>query len=158
MKFTPEVEAGFQSQHTYERYSAALYTALAYGLDTHNLTGAASYFHKRAGEEVEHAQKFAGFLADIGIVPKFDALNAVSIIPMTIREAVEAALVHEKTMTARLEALYFLADNAEAPTACVFVHPYLTEQVEEERTLEEWLTRLSLTPIDYLVDSAMGAA
>lgn len=161
MRFSPEVQVGFQSQYSNERYSAALYTAIAYALDVQAHSGSAGYFHRRAAEEEAHAHAFAQFLADLSIVPVLEAVPAVELRYSPeggeiLEQMLRQALQHEKTVTGRLESLYFLAKEAESPVACAFLHPYLLEQVEEEQTLERWIERLDMGAHSILIDQEMG--
>lgn len=149
----------FNSQLTFERYSADVYYSLACQLDYLNFTGLCSYMHKRAEEERTHAKKFSDYLADRNVLPVIDTLQKppVNIIgsladslSSSARLAFESALEHERVVTERIKNLYKLCD--EDPQAAVFLHWFLAEQVEEERTLEEIIARFDMGITAYEID------
>jgi ferritin len=57
---------------------------------------------------------------------------------------VRAALAHEQAVTMRIHALYTIAEESDDSSACVFLHWFIQEQVEEEASLDELITRLEL--------------
>ena len=137
------------NQYTYERFSESVYQALAAHVDRLNLVGMASYLRKRAAEEHTHAEKFAEYLIDRNAVATVGALDAPeppaqNDLMLVGIECFTKALDHEKTVTARIETLYRIAEEVEDGRTCVFLHWFLTEQVEEERSLEEIITRFKL--------------
>lgn len=138
-----------QSQLNFERFSADVYYSLACQLDALNLTGMAAYMHKRAGEEREHAHKFSDYIADRYLTPVLSAIadptKPIGADPMSAgMRAFSAALDHERIVTQRINTLYEMAHEAEDPATCVFLHWFIAEQVEEERTLDEIVTKFTL--------------
>jgi ferritin len=137
------------SQYNFERFSSAVYTSLAAHLDTLNLVGMAKYLRGRAAEEESHAGKFENYIIDrngvlvVDGLPKPEPCGESDILKCG-ETCFSLALDHEHNVTTRLEMLYALAESAEDPRTCVFLHWFLTEQVEEERSLEEILTRFKL--------------
>lgn len=153
------------NQYNYERFSEAVYQAMAAHLDYLNLVGMAKYMRKRAGEEHTHADKFAEYLTDRNAVANLAALDApqipVQTDPMLVGfEVFTKALEHERTVTARIEALYRIAGELDDGMTRVFLHWFLAEQVEEEKSLEEILTKFRLASGNgaaiLLVDEALG--
>jgi ferritin len=165
IKSTKLVNA-LQEQLNFERFSADIYDGLAGQLDTLNLTGMSAYLAKRAGEERGHAHKFASFLADRGHTPALSALPDPMIPagadPMGAgARAFSAALAHEVKVTERINALYTLAFDEDDPATEDFLRWFVTEQVEEEKTLEEILTKFKLAAGNgaavLLIDHELGA-
>lgn len=163
MKLDEILAAAMVSQFNYERYSADVYYALANQLDFLNLTGFKSYMLKRASEERSHAQKFADYLADRNVVPVVDALpKPATEIGIDVfiagKNAFQAALDHEKTVTSRINALCILAEND--PASIELLLWFAKEQVEEERTLEEVMTKFALIGSNgtgiYILDKELG--
>lgn len=142
------------AQLTYERFSADVYYSLAAQLDFLNLTGFAHYMKKRADEERVHADKFVEYLADRDVLPVIDKLDKPSVDledsdSMTAGErAFDAALAHEKTVTTRIWELYKMATELGDFATVVFLHWFITEQVEEEHTLDVILTKFELARDD----------
>lgn len=156
------------SQLNFERYSAEVYYALAAHLDFLNLTGMCAYMHKREGEERDHAHKFSDFLADRNVRPALTALEKPPVVQLSDsvmqvgRECFGMALEHERNVTARIWALYYLAEQYEDAAAQEFLHWFIKEQVEEERTLEEIMTRFTLAEGNgaaiLMLDDKLGGA
>ena len=149
----PTLIQELNNQFTFERYSADVYYALATALDTLNLVGFKKFMETRSAEEREHAKKFADYMADRSVLPIIDALprpaglEAVGVMDAGAR-AFAAALDHELQVTERINNLYILAEESEDPATCEFLRWFITEQVEEERTLDEWMTRFTLAAGD----------
>ncbi len=145
----PALVNEFTRQFNYERYSADVYYALATALDTINLVGFSKYLAGRGDEERTHAKKFSDHMSDRNLRPALGPLPAPSV-PLwgEVKEApglcFKAALEHEKTVTARIHNLYRVGEDADDPTTCEFLLWFIREQVEEEKSLEEWITRLDL--------------
>lgn len=138
------LETQLQSQLNYERFSADVYYALSTKMDYFNMEGACAYFAKREGEERTHCKKFSTYLSDRNINPALDALGNPTKDPKSILEAMVMALEHEKTVTTRIEDLFSLAKEMEDGRTEEFLHWFLAEQVEEEKTLEVWITKFQL--------------
>jgi len=140
---------GFIEQLNYERYSAEVYLSMAWAIDAVNLTGFSKFMLGRADEERDHARKFSEYLSDRGLRPVYQAIPMLEVPNWDRLEDAglilfQAALAHERMVTSRIHVLYTIAEEVGDPSACVFLHWFITEQLEEERSLEEWVTRFSL--------------
>ena len=149
LQMPPTVQKAMIAQFTFERFSADVYYALSTALDTINLVGFGSYMSKQAAEEREHAHKFASFLADRDVRPVVEAMPA-PVVP-TWASALDAggacflaALEHEYKVTEQIHALYDLAEEMDDKPTCEFLLWFIHEQVEEVKTLDEWMTRFTL--------------
>lgn len=146
---SPKLISALAEQLNYERFSADVYYALATAFDFLNLTGFKAYMHKREAEEREHARKFSDYLADRNATPVLSALpdpkREIPADPMKAGIAgFAAALEHEKTVTARINALAEMAFDENDPATGEFLLWFIHEQVEEEKSLEEILTKFRL--------------
>jgi ferritin len=127
-----------------ELYSAYLYLAMAAHFEENNLGGFAHWMEKQAGEELEHAMKFFGFLNEVGQKvdlmlidkPVFDAGSPVRIF--------EQVLEHEVFVTKRIHLLYDLAVSSKEYPSEVFLQWFVSEQVEEERNATDILQSLRM--------------
>jgi ferritin len=143
------LQVALNNQFNFERYSSAVYLSLAAHLDMLNMVGMAGYLYKRAGEEESHAKRFREYIIDRNAELIVDALSRPDEIadlnPMTAgRVSFQAALDHEHKVTVRIEELSALAARLGDQRTREFLDFYLPEQVEEERTLEEIITKFSL--------------
>jgi ferritin len=135
-------------QYNFERYSADIYLSLGAQLDILNLTGFAHWMYAQAGEERSHADKFKEYLIERNVMPVVAAVPAPNHVVTNAlmdapRSAFEMALAHEKLVTERINDLYGLARETEDYPTEQFLHWFVKEQVEEEHSLEEILTKFA---------------
>lgn len=140
---------GLQSQFNTERFNAEVYYSLAVQLDARNLTGFKSFMLKSSADERVHALKFSDYLADREVTPVLQVINAPTpTIGTDVMRAgalaFEAALALERTTTARIDALYNLAETEDDPGTCEYLLWFIKEQIDSERQLEEILTKFGL--------------
>jgi len=125
-----------------ELYSAYLYLSMAAWFDYRNLKGFAHWMKVQAKEELEHAMKFYEYINDRGGKVVLEDVKAVNYEWKSVTEVFEYALEHEKNVTKRIHELFDLA-RAEGDRATeVFLHWFIQEQVEEEKTFSEILQTL----------------
>ena len=141
--------------------AAYTYLAMAAYCEAKRFLGAAKWLRQQNDEERQHAMKLFDFvLARDGVVElkaieqprvQFDSLVAVF----------EQALAHEKSVTARINALYELCFEQKAFAEMTELQWFLTEQVEEEKTAREIVARLHLVKADSAalldMDRELGA-
>jgi len=150
MKMDAALLSDLNDQLNYERFSAEKYCSIAVQLDSINLSGLAAFMHKREGEERSHAHKFMEYMTDRGASPILTMIpdpevNLRNLTVFTIGiEAFRTALEHEKSVTARINALYDAAEQSDDGQTCVFLHWFLSEQTEEERSLDLIITKFIL--------------
>lgn len=153
MKITDnQLVQGLQGQLTFEYFSEKVYQSLRWQLDALNLVGMARYLKKRGKEESYHAKKLARYISDRGISPIVDAVPAptAKVTPDVFKagaQAFAAALTQEQVNTKRLHDLYTIAEGSD-PDTCIFLQWYLTEQIEEEKSLQLILTKFELAGND----------
>jgi ferritin len=127
------LEADLNAQMDREFFSSYLYLAMAAHFETQNLGGMATWMRRQADEEREHAMKFFDFILDRGATVRLGAIEAPPDGFGTPLEVFEQALGHEREITAAINGLFEHADKATE----VFLHWFATEQVEEERSVEQ---------------------
>jgi ferritin len=129
-------------QMNHEYGAAHAYTALAQWCAEQNFKGFARFFHKQAGEEREHAQRFADHLLDRGVLPELRELPA----PPARFENLLAAARHAQTMeqanTKGIHQAYAAALAANDYPAQVALQWFISEQVEEEAWCAEMVARV----------------
>ncbi|ADM28135.1 Ferroxidase [Ignisphaera aggregans DSM 17230] len=122
-----------------ELYSAYLYLAMASWFDSRNLKGFAHWMKVQAREEVEHAMKFYEYINDRGGRVVLEDIKAVQIEWKSVTEVFEYALEHERNVTRYIHELFNLARSEGDRATEVFLHWFINEQVEEEKTFSEIL-------------------
>lgn len=117
-----------------ELYSAYLYLSMAAWFELVNLEGFAHWMKVQAKEEDKHAMKIFDFLNDRGVKVVLQAIAQPPVEFSSPKEIFEQALGHEKKVTAMINKLYELSQDLSDHAARVFLHWFITEQVEEEKS------------------------
>jgi len=151
----------FNEQMKEEIYSAYLYLAMSSDMKFKGLNGSAGWFQIQAQEEIAHATKFYNFIHDRGGQPELPALNKPPVSWKSLTEAFDAALKHEKHISACIDKLVDLAREKNDHAAEVFLQWFVTEQVEEEATADEILQQLKFLGENphaiFMLDRELGA-
>lgn len=144
MRLPADLLSALNDQTTLERYSSAVYLALAAQFERLSLTGFAAWARRASAEETGHAGKFFDYLADRNETPLVDALDAPPAGRGDPLALVQAALEQERVVSEALRQLYGQAEALQDPPTCGFLLPFLAEQVQSERELTELAARLQL--------------
>jgi ferritin len=127
-----------------EAYSFYLYMALDAYADNLGLDGFAKYFGNAAEEELKHTKKVHQYLMDTGTVVALPAIKAPPGNPGSMQAAVEAALEHERKITANWQRIAAQArTDADAATE-MLAQWFVTEQIEEEDRSVKLLQKVML--------------
>lgn len=153
---TKDLLNALNEQMNFERFSADVYEDLASKLDCLNWVGMASYMRKRSSEERGHYGKFRDFVIDRNETPVYAALDAIDKPVLEPLTAFELALKHEKLVTERIENLYELSHDERDVATCIFLQWFVSEQVEEERSLYEIVGRFKAAASLLLMDKELG--
>ncbi|MCL7938146.1 MAG: ferritin [marine benthic group bacterium] len=148
-------------QIKYEMYSAYMYLAMSAWCAERNLSGFAHWMNLQAQEEVDHAMRFFNFLLERGARVELQALDAP---PSEYGDPVavmEKSLEHEKFVSSRIHHLYKLATEEGDYPAQVMLQWFVSEQVEEEASIDEIVERMKMFGSDgtslLMVDTQLGA-
>jgi len=144
MKISPEIEKAINAQINRELNASYYYLAISAWFDTTVYDGFAKWMLMQCDEEREHAMRFFKYLNDRqGSV----ALGDISTPPTTFKSPLHAfqlALESEVNNTRHIIELYDLANAAKDYQTKHFLSWFLQEQVEEEKSAQEWIDRLEL--------------
>ena len=153
----PTLEQSLNDQLNREQYSSYLYLAIAAHFDAAGFPGFAGWMRIQADEEHLHAMRFFDFIGDRGGRVHLQAIAEPPVAFGTPLEAFEAALAHERYITESIESLYAGSDR----TTQAFLDWFLSEQVEEEKTVSDIVDALRLAadsgPALLLLDRELGA-
>jgi ferritin len=132
-----------QEQFNRERMNHATYRAMAHCLDAVNWPGASKWMLNASNEEAEHADKFAGYIIDMNLVPRYDMLPA-PLVPMgdDLVPYFEAALKLEIENTTQIKEIDYAADQSEDEQTEVFLIWAVAEQTKSEREITDILLML----------------
>lgn len=125
-----------QAQFNKERANREAYRVLADNLENVNWAGAAQFMRSASNEEGEHADKFAAFIIDRGVAPRYDPLAApLVVMGEDVLPYFEAAYSVELSNTEAIKNLHYTADQGEDTQTCVFLIWAIEEQTKAEREL-----------------------
>ena len=143
-----ELEAKFNAQITLEFQASMVYRQLAIELEDMDLPGMAAWLRHQADEEIVHANKFIDHLSDRDNHPRIVAIPAPEVVPESVLACFQAALAHEEKVSESIRNLY-RASEAEGDLDCrPLLSWFLSEQIEEESTVNEIISRVRLVDND----------
>lgn len=115
------------------------YLAVSSWFDAEGLPELTRFFSDQAAEEHQHAMKFLAFIQDVGGAVAIPSLNGPKATFESAEEAVALSLDWENSVTAHIDAAMDLAVEKNDHAAQVFLQWFVTEQVEEVKTMSELL-------------------
>lgn len=142
---SPELITALNTQANRELYTSNLFRTLAYWADAEHFGGFAKFFATQAEEEEGHAKKFYQYLTDRGTVPSVGPVEAAKTAYDNLTEIAQLLFDHERENTKCIHALYELALGTKDYATQVFLHAFITEQVEEESWTDKLLTKVRQT-------------
>lgn len=145
---TPVVQDSLNEQIHDELSSSYTYFVMSAHCKFHHYHGFATWLHRQHQEEYGHAMKLYDFLiARNGqLVPKAIAPPKAEF--ASIQQIFEEALQQEIETSRRIDALYDLASREKAFAALVELQWFIKEQVEEEHTFRDLVTKLKMIKDD----------
>lgn len=119
-----------------------VYLAMSNYFEEENLPGFATWMRAQAAEEREHAYRILDHLQERDAEVELQTLEAPPSDWASPRDAVAAALEHERGVTGHIHDLYDLAQDEGDHPARVMLEWFVEEQVEEEKTFGDLLDQL----------------
>ncbi len=141
--------------------SAYLYLAMSSDMKFKNMRGTSTWFQVQAQEEIAHATKFYTFIHNRGGQPVLPAIEKPQVSWKSLADAFDATLKHEKHITACIHKLVDIARENKDHATETFLQWFVTEQVEEESTVDEILHELKYLGDNphaiFMLDRELGA-
>jgi ferritin len=144
MKMSAALEKKFNAQITLEFESSMVYRQLAIEMEDQDLPGIAAWLRHQADEEIVHANKFIDHLSDRSNHPVIGAIAAPKVSAKSVLSVFEAALGHEQKVSASIRELYAATEKAGDLDSRPLLLWFLSEQVEEEASVDEIVGRVKL--------------
>ena len=145
---------------TLELTSSIAYLQMSAWFERADLAGMASWMRIQSEEERLHALRFIDFVLDRGNSVVIGQMPAPSPEFASARSCFEAALGHERNVSASIRNLYKLASEEGDVESFTLLEWFLNEQVEEEATVEKILGQLGHVgddgPALLLLDRDLG--
>lgn len=154
------MQDALNAQINLEQSSAQLYLAMSAHCAGKSFKGFAHWLTVQASEETAHAAKLITFLLDRGGKLELQAIAAPPKEFGGVIQVFEQTLAHEKTITARISALFEQARQEKDYASEIALQWYVTEQVEEEAHVGEIVDHLRAVGDQgggiWYLDSKMG--
>lgn len=143
-----------------EFYSAYLYLSMEAYLTSINLTGFANFFRIQTQEERDHAIIFFNYVNHVGGRVKLDAIQAPKFEFASPEEIFQEAYKHEQFVTASIYNIVNLAIEEKDHKTNAFLQWFVTEQAEEEASMDNYVKKLKLIDGDgrglLMLDQELG--
>jgi ferritin len=161
MKIKENIAQVLSEQAGAEYYSAYLYLSMAAYADHEGFKGIANWLFVQAKEEMAHGSHIYQYLLERGASPGFGEIKAPPASYGSIRELFEKVLAHEQWVTGRINDIATLAEQEQDHATYQFISWYVNEQVEEEASAGELLTKVRLIDgqpgLLYNLDAALAS-
>lgn len=140
----PNLLAALNQQINDEYYSSYIYQAMVAYFEDNHLDGCAHWMRLQAQEEHNHALKIFDYVISRSGRVVLAAVQAPPREWPSPQAAFEAALAHEKLMTANINKLADLAQSEKDHATNNLMQWYVTEQVEEEANVDDIVNKLKM--------------
>ncbi|HEM56448.1 MAG: ferritin [Thermodesulfobacterium geofontis] len=143
-----EMERALNEQLKWEIYSGYLYLSMAAYFENLGLQGFSQWMKAQSAEEIMHAMKFYKFIFERDGKVVLQEIPAPPKEWKNPEEVFEFAYKHEQEVTGRINNLMSLAKKLEDYATENFLQWFVEEQVEEEASFKEILSKLRLIKND----------
>ena len=120
------------------------YLAMSAWCEMNGFTGSARWLRVQSQEEHGHAMRLFEFMLARNSRPDLRTLEQPRDDYKSLSEIFETAYEQEKTVSGQIDSLYELVFREKAYPAVVQLEWFLNEQVEEEKTCREIVTKLQM--------------
>ena len=154
-----KVAQALNQQFNKELFSAYFYLGMSAQSESLGLRGASHWFMAKHAEELAHAMKIYRYLLDQGSEVTLGGVDKPEQGWGSLAEMLERTLEHEKQVTERVNSLMDVAMGEHDHATQIFLHWFVTEQIEEEATVNDLISRLKLVGGKdeglYLIDNEL---
>jgi len=131
-----KLQDAFNEQLNAELFSSYLYLSMAAYFESQNLAGMAKWMRLQQAEEYAHGMKFFDFINSRGGRVKLAKIKEPKKDWESPLDAFEDTCAHEAKVTGLINNLVELSHAEKDPAAGTFLQWFVTEQVEEEATVQ----------------------
>ncbi|MBI2568319.1 MAG: ferritin [Candidatus Schekmanbacteria bacterium] len=135
---------GLNKQVNAEIFSAYFYLSMATYFDSMNLNGFAHWMRVQSREELSHAMKLSRYVHDRGRQVLLGSIEAPQSRWQSPLAVFEDAYKHEQSISVQYDRLVELSNEHRDHATGVFLQWFLTEQVEEEASVDNMARKLRL--------------
>ena len=142
------MEKALAKQLNDEFFSAYLYLAMSAYCSHREFSGAAHWFKTQYDEEHQHATRIYNYLIDQGVHVELKQIDRPENDFGSLLDVFKSSLIHEQKMTANLNELSDQALKEKDHATYNLLQWFVNEQVEEEATVSEIISKLKLVAED----------
>ena len=154
----PADEALLNEAAQYELTDSHTYRHFARVMQAMGWTGAQKFFERETSEEIEHFERHAQFMSDMGAVVASPALSSVASQISTLEDALQVTYVIEEALTRKYEAWYRASSSEMVRQHLLW---FLDVQVKGTGHLADVLARVERaegnTAALLMIDQELGA-
>ena len=158
---TPTVLEAINQQVSNEFSASFSYLSMAGWCEHNNFTGAAAWLRLQSAEEHAHGMRLFNFLLARNHQAKLLGFQAPRAEFSSLLDVFEQALAQEQGVSGQIDRLYELAFSEKVFAAMAELQWFITEQVEEEKTVREIVAKLRMVSHDAAsvldIDRELGA-
>lgn len=155
-----KIQDAFNQQINAEIYSSYLYFSMSNYFESQSLKGMANWMKVQAQEEMTHVARFCDFINERGGRVLLSQIEGPKTEWESPLQVFEEALGHEQKVTGLINGLVDLAVSENDHAANTFLQWFVTEQVEEEASVQEVVDNLKLAGdfggILFMLDKDLG--
>ena len=144
LSLSPTMLDALNEQVKNEFYSSYLYLSMAGYFESINLPGFAHWMRLQSAEEGAHAMKIHDFVQDRGARVTLLAIDQPPADFQSPLDVFQQALEHEQSVTRMINNLYGMAGEERDYASQAFLQWFITEQVEEEKTVTQIFETLKM--------------
>lgn len=157
---TPKMAEALNKQLNAELYSSYLYMAMSAYASFKGLQGAANWLQIQKQEEMIHVQKMYDYIDSQGAQVILDTIEKPPADFGSLLELFKAVLAHEQKITGLINTLMTQAVKESDHATQTFLQWFVTEQTEEEQSVNTILDRLKLAgdtgPAIFMIDNELA--
>jgi ferritin len=145
---TPTVLEAINQQISNEFSASFSYLSMAAWCEHHNFLGAGAWLRAQSAEEHAHGMRLLNFVLARNHAVKLQAIPAPQAEFTSLLDVFERALTQEQGVSTQIDALYELAFKEKMFAAMAELQWFITEQVEEEKTVREIVAKMKMVGTD----------
>ena len=143
-----------------EYYSAYFYLTMSAYADRTGFKGVANWLFIQAQEELAHGTHIYKHILERGAATSFAVIELPPVTFENIQDVFEKVLKHEQYVTERINKIASIAMRENDHATYQFILWYVNEQIEEETTANEILSKIRLIgdniSMFYSLDAGLG--
>ena len=156
-----KMQKALNDQINAELYSSYIYLAMSAYFESQNWNGFAAWMAKQSMEEYGHAMKIYKYVTEVEGRVILEAIEKPKSDWKSPLEVFDAAYKHEIYITNRINDLTNLAVTEKDHATNIFLHWFVTEQVEEVATVSQIVNKFKMVGDNksalYMLDKELGS-